>query len=493
MPSDTLAEVIALTAPLGDRPTGWSNRNQSAFKSLFGGSGRYAAHGQKRVALRAPDQVGDDALFSSYLHPENPGSGAYGGMSFVIFPTKDAPALIALGVGTNGLAPDEEILARPGHARRAVAIARWLNRKHGGGNLVAWAKDDVVRIDQDIPRDIAAAWPQYEAVFRRYGRVIYAAFAPNGDAAATRDAVAAFLDLTMWERNIEPLAGARQEVAAIRSEWQACLLPDLQLDEVEALLDARRFVIIEGPPGTGKTRMALRLLNESYSGHGVSVQFHANTTYEDVIGGLAPVDTQDGVGLQFRPRAGVIMRAAQAARNAPDHPYILHIDEINRADLAKVLGEAIYLLEADADQARTIALNHDFGQPYGETLSLPGNLRILGTMNTADRSLAILDVAVRRRFAFARLWPQVAVVATHGAPVMQDMFALLLETFTDYASESAFELVPGHSYFIEADDARARRTLKVSLAPLLREYLQQGYVSGFAEPIRAYLQRIDAL
>lgn len=492
-PQDTIADVVALTVPLQNVEGGWAQRNKDAFEALFGPNGRYLSSGAKRVALRAPDQTGDDALFASYLHPDNPTSGAYGGMSFVLFPRPDAPALIALVIGTNGLAPDEEILGRPGHARRAAAIARWLNRRHGGGQLVAWAKDDIVRIDQGVPRDVTDRWPQYEAVFSRYGRVLYAVFAPTGDDLATRDATAAFLDLAMWERGIMPRSSAATHVTAIRSEWQQHLFPNLSQGDVEGLLSSRRYVIVEGPPGTGKTRMALELLSSTYGGHGMSVQFHPNTTYEDVIGGLAPVDTQAALGLQFRPVPGLLMRAANAAAASPDRPYLLHIDEINRADLSKVLGEAIYLLETDADHQRTIELSHDYGPPFGRTLTLPPNLHIIGTMNTADRSLAILDVAVRRRFAFARLWPQASIVATGGCTLMQDMFASLLDIFTDYASESAFDLVPGHSYFLEQDDALARTKLKVSVGPLLREYLNQGYVSGFGEAVRAYLQRIDAL
>jgi 5-methylcytosine-specific restriction protein B len=142
---------------------------------------------------------------------------------------------------------------------------------------------------------------------------------------------------------------------------------------------------------------------------------------------------------------------------------------------------------------RSISLPYDFGAPFHKTFSLPPNLHILGTMNSADRSIAIVDVAVRRRFAFVSMWPRMGVVQAHGCALMQEAFQKLTEIFVEHATDEAFALVPGHSYFLESDDAEARRALRVNLAPLLEEYLAQGYVGGFAEPIRGYLQWLRAL
>jgi len=167
------------------------------------------------------------------------------------------------------------------------------------------------------------------------------------------------------------------------------------------------------------------------------------------------------------------------------------IDEINRADLAKVLGEAIFLMEPG--QSRELKLPYDFGSDFGEKFSLPDNLHIVGTMNSADRSLAIVDVAVRRRFAFAKLWPQMRVIEEHGGPLMTDAFVRLTSIFVEHATDDAFDLIPGHSYFLEKDDAVAKKELQVTLAPLLEEYLAQGYVASFSQHIRSYLQWIDSL
>jgi 5-methylcytosine-specific restriction enzyme B len=181
----------------------------------------------------------------------------------------------------------------------------------------------------------------------------------------------------------------------------------------------------------------------------------------------------------------------QASRN-PSQNHLLHIDEINRADLGKILGEAIYLFEPDPESPREINLAYDFGAPFFRKLQLPDNLHVLGTMNSADRSIAILDVAVRRRFSFLSLWPSLKVVEEHGCDLSQRAFRDLISIFIEHAPDEALALVPGHSYFLGSDDGHARTNLKTSLAPLLIEYLAQGYVSGFAEPIRAYLQRLES-
>lgn len=438
--------------------------------------------------------MGDAGVpFAALIAPDNPNSGPYGGMSFVLFPVEDAPAMIALVVGTQGLSPDEETLGRPGHARKARAVAQWLNRQAGSDEPRAWSKPDPTLTEQNVPANVSKRLPEYSTVFQRYGRVIYAYYCPDEDTIRTEYALAAFLDLMFQERGIAPLAASRSQAEEIRNQWMESLLPSLREREIQAHLHERRFVILAGPPGTGKTRAALRILENGYAGAGFSIQFHPNTTYEGFVGGLAPERTDDGLGFAFTPRAGDLMLAAQRARENPDRPFLLHIDEINRADLAKVMGEAIFLLEAASDAPRRIRLPYAFTEIDGCEFDLPPNLHILGTMNTSDRSIAIVDVAVRRRFAFLQMWPELRVVNSHGAAVMQTAFRDLLEIFVEHATDEAFDLLPGHSYFLDDDEKRARRALKITLAPLLNEYLAQGYVAGFAAPIQAYLQWLESL
>lgn len=473
----------------------WADRNKDAISALFGSpDGRYPKQAAKAVTLRAPEMSADSGVpFAAYIHPSNPPSGPYTGLSFVIFPAPDRPCLLGMVVGTQGLAPDEAILGRPGHARKVQAICSWLNREYGAGSLVAWAKQDPTRTDLSVPESVRKAWQGYNSVFDRYGKEIYALYSPTANQAGTVAALAAFLDLLFEERGYQPIASCQDSSQSIRNGWFEHLMPSVERNEVARLLATRRYVIIQGPPGTGKTMMATELLRENYSGRGRSVQFHPNTTYETFIGGLAPSDTTRDLGFRFTPVPGFLMEAASQALRDPSCSYLLHIDEINRADLGKILGEAIFLLEAASNFDRKIDLPYDFGAPFHRTFFLPKNLHILGTMNSADRSIAIVDVAVRRRFAFVSLWPRMSVVEQHGCATMQKAFRELTSIFIEHAAEDAFPLVPGHSYFLESDEDLAKESLRVNLVPLLEEYLAQGYVGGFAEPIRGYLQELRSL
>lgn len=472
----------------------WPRKFEDGFNALFGSEGgRYPESAKRSVKLRNPEPPeGKEGIvpFAALIHPSNPDSGAYGGTSFAVFPGENAPCLISLVVGTNGLAPDEGILGRPGHARKAQALCAWL--RSGKRKLTAWAKHDPTRLDQSVPKAVADEFGEYSSALARYGHVLYAIYAPESDKNETLEALTAFLDLMFSERGVRLLSSFESHSREIQSRWFRHLMPILTSNDVAELLNERHYVILQGPPGTGKTYMARRLIETEYQQRGWTIQFHANTTYENFVGGLAPTTSSGTLGFQFAPTKGFLTEAAERARSSRDK-YLLHIDEINRADLSKVLGEAIYLLEPDDLEGRSIELPYEFEQPTGKRLALPENLHILGTMNTSDRSLAIVDIAIRRRFAFAKLWPQMSVVEREGCDLMRNAFRQLLAIFVEYATEDAMDLVPGHSYFLESDEKVARRRLQTTLKPLLEDYLVQGYVSSFAEAVRSYLQWLDSL
>ena len=243
-------------------PTNWNEENKNAFDALFGApNGRYHTNAKSTVKLRAPEFSTEAGVsFSAYIHPSNPDSGMYGGMSFVIFPVEDGPCLIGLGIGTQGLVPDDGILSRPGHSRKVAAICEWLNNSYGKGEIVAWAKQDPTRVDIDIPDQIKQSFDKYGSVFSRYGKVMYGIYKPNSNKENTKKAVGAFLDLMFEERGYTPLTAFIIDNQQIKDNYYKYIFPIYEEKEVLEILNNRRYVIIEGPPGTGKTRLAVKLL-----------------------------------------------------------------------------------------------------------------------------------------------------------------------------------------------------------------------------------------
>jgi 5-methylcytosine-specific restriction protein B len=191
---------------------------------------------------------------------------------------------------------------------------------------------------------------------------------------------------------------------AVTTEFaKELLLDQADLETITDLLWERRQIVLYGPPGTGKTWLARKLAAHLTDDGAVKlVQFHPSYTYEDFFEGFRPEPGGDGT-LTFSLRAGPFRDFAEIAVDNPATPYILIIDEINRANLAKVFGELYFLLEY-RDQPVTLQYSPD------REFTLPRNLFIIGTMNTADRSIARIDAAMRRRFAFVELDPRVPPV-----------------------------------------------------------------------------------
>lgn len=463
----------------------WHERAHTALRSLWGEGGRYPQRAEKQVTVRER-LIRDGCPFAALIHPDNPNSGPYRGTSFVIFPTRDAPALVGLVVGTDGVGPDADVLGRPGHARKCMALAKWINRLCG--TPAAWAKHDPIRTQEPLPRGVreSSHFAPHQGALSTYGSVMYLLFSTVDDRQKTEDGLTAILDLFFEERGIEALAAFRNSRNELRAAWLGQLFPVLAEEDIREALKVHKYVVLQGPPGTGKTRAALHLARSQYPGGHEVIQFHANTSYETFVGGLAPRPAENGIA--FEPRAGHLLRAIARANEAP---FLLVVDEINRADLAKVMGEALYLFEPESDVPRTLELEYAYSELGGRTVTMPADLRILGTMNTADRSIAIVDLAVRRRFAFLDVWPERSVVASTGSELAVEAFDRLVALFVEYASEDAFSLLPGHSYFLGNDDFSIKLRLRNSLLPLLREYLQQGFVAGFSGEMRAYMQWLE--
>ena len=245
------------------------------------------------------------------------------------------------------------------------------------------------------------------------------------------------------------------------------------LEKIVQLLDDKKQVIFQGPPGTGKTFVAQKLANclAKSQAHVTLVQFHPSYAYEDFVQGYRPI-LEDGK-LGFELRNGPLLKAAAGADpERKDDKHFLIIDEINRGNLAKVFGELYFLLEYRESEIHL--------QYSDDPFSLPENLYIIGTMNTADRSIALVDLALRRRFHFVEFDP--------GKPPIQGLLGRWLRDknpgkawiakLVDRANEELTDqqAAIGPSYFMKdnLDDGMVQLIWEHNVLPYIQEQLH-GY------------------
>ena len=251
------------------------------------------------------------------------------------------------------------------------------------------------------------------------------------------------------------------------------------------ILSSKKNLILQGPPGTGKTWLAKRLARALMGRHSPrsdqlrSVQFHPSLSYEDFVRGYRPGTN----GLTLTD--GVFLQAVEAARAQPDIPHVLVIEEINRGNPAQVFGEMLTLLE-NTKRSRAEALELSYRKVPGERIHVPDNLYIIGTMNIADRSLALVDLALRRRFAFVTLEPALndawsAWCAARGIDAdtideVRNRIELLNAAIADDRTLGP-QFRVGHSFVTPTDaenieDGREwfRDVVSTEIGPLLDEY-----------------------
>jgi len=259
-----------------------------------------------------------------------------------------------------------------------------------------------------------------------------------------------------------------------------------KLDEYKDILEYHKQIIFQGAPGTGKTRLAKELARyiikgeykpniEDIKDRVKLIQFHPGYSYEDFVRGIVAKE-KDGK-IVYKVEDKILAEIAKKAKENSDLEYILIIDEINRANLSAVLGELIYALEYRDEAVESMYENEE----GDKNLVLPDNLYIIGTMNTADRSVGHIDYAIRRRFIFIDIKSDKSILKDRG----RELFEKVEKIFNDnlYSEFNIDDVMPGHSYFLEEDesDLILEDKLIYQIKPLLMEYIKDGILKPGAE------------
>lgn len=264
-----------------------------------------------------------------------------------------------------------------------------------------------------------------------------------------------------------------------------CFIERVKLERILERLRTKKNLILQGPPGTGKTwlakRLAFALIGQKNDSKVRAVQFHPNLSYEDFVRGWRP--SGDG---KLTLVDGPFVEMIRAAENEPSTRHVIVIEEINRGNPAQIFGEMLTLLEVDK-RTPNEALELSYRREDDERVFIPDNLYVIGTMNIADRSLALVDLALRRRFAFIDLKPAlgktwkdwVAAQCGIATDILDEIESKILSLNTVITSDSSLgeQFSIGHSYVtppfgIPIKDAREwfRQVVDTEIGPLLDEY-----------------------
>ncbi|HBT20724.1 MAG TPA: hypothetical protein DEA47_05120 [Peptococcaceae bacterium] len=473
------------------------------FEEVFGK--RFSEEIDKNGVLRYKSLTGpeDNIHYWGLLYEGATPSGVYENFSLVVFPdnTEDpTQLLLCYGIGTGGVTDDAEILGTPWVKRCIKLLLKFIKKENWNTeDTEVFIKDDITDEYTEIPNSIKSKlgnFSVYHDLWRRYGKYLPSVCVINTNDNGAKAFLAHLIlygKIRNWpfKKNFENI-------------WNNEVLPNLinlwktypPTEELSEYLLERKYLILQGPPGTGKTYLAQNIAqhlmaNSKITGYKI-IQFHASISYEDFVLGIKP-DTSSKDQLIFKEQKGPLLESIEEAKKSKDQGkgYLLIIDEINRGDLAKILGEAIFLFEPNEE--RKINLRS------GEEISMPNNLYIIGTMNTADRTIAILDFAIRRRFSFIDVWPNWEklkdILDNLGVDIdtkktASDNFNNIQNIFFYYATDEEQHLQPGHTYFIAKTKKEIYNKLKYEIAPLLQEYINEGRLPLAKNEILAFIESV---
>jgi len=266
-----------------------------------------------------------------------------------------------------------------------------------------------------------------------------------------------------------------ESVTSIGKLAQSLYLPEHKLKTIQTLLEQKKQIIFYGPPGTSKTFVAKKFAE--YFTNGTEnveiIQFHPSYSYEDFMEGIKPKLSAQGEAIGFIKQPGIFKNLVDKCIQNPDKKFVLIIDEINRGNISKIFGELIYLLEYRNDKIH-LTYSPD------EEFFIPDNLYIIGTMNSADRSIAFVDYALRRRFYFIEFYPD-----AENEDILKKWFAknrineliqnnvleLIKQINIEISNKLGRDYQIGYSYFMtDLNYEKVKRIINYAIIPLVEQY-----------------------
>lgn len=408
--------------------------------------------------------------------------------------------IVALGMGSGGPGPDEKLVSNPGHIRRFEGFLNSIKKNILESETIFWFRDEpIVRkpipdIFQKKTKELFNNATPHALTLRGessggYGQYLYAVASIKFDNQGNlsndqKEILKGIFNFYFRER------GWKKELPTdLANQWYQSLFGKVDKDHVIGKLKQNKFLILAGPPGVRKTAI-LDQVKESYDGNYISRQFHPNTTYQNFVGGIQPTLEKE-IGFEFYkgPFIDSIERAGQLSKGKF---FLLIIDEINRADLPTVLGEAVNLFEPTKNYSVTIP-NYKASQGGKNEISMPDNLHVLCAMNTADRNIGSIDVAIRRRFAFLNIWPEEPNDKS-SCDFGRKCFNEIKNIFLEYGHKNDLNLLPGGFYFLGSSEKDVKENLKDRLLPLLEDYMHENRISKLLlMELDLYIQRLKQI
>lgn len=428
----------------------------------------------------------ENVAYCGFIREGQEPSGPYSDFSLCFMPEKTnddtnsiSACAIVLVVGTQQFMYDGAIAQSPFTRRRFLRL---------NSNSCVYYKSDFSNITDRLPElttKLKEEHPHIRQFDDRFGPLVVAFevvdikndFTVEDLPYEFKKWICAYAEFRGWPTN----EAQRKEIVDVLDKLESInSKKSLTDDEIYDILKKDKYIIFQGAPGTGKTYTALNIAKKFNTVK--FTQFHAETSYSDFVYGIKP-DTESNT-LIYKDAPGVLYEAIKEANKGND--VLLIIDEINRANLSNVLGPVFYLFEKNTGNNRKYKIK--IGDI--EIEKLPETLYVIGTMNTADKSLAVVDFALRRRFTWITLRPQVI----ERDDFRKDVFLEFENMFMRHATDDELNLQPGQSYFIASDDEDMRQRLKYELMPLIKEYINEGFLpSAKDEFVNYFYNKIGEL